>query len=664
MDPITALHAAILQTVRKIPSTDDYYANDNDDDDAPPHADDVDNDNSSTSSVSFNDTHPIPIDARTGLPSIVADALTRPPTISTPTISTAMSADSSFLPPMGGISRRDSLEVRYHLEDEAKNQLTQFNQTLRQQMLAIQQENERLQRQMAIQNKEHRFAKAQWNDRFLDLQVELDATKLEHLRIQEAKEDAILQLELEDLKNQMVLNGDYDDDEGTSSHAGDDYEEEETKQQQTPTAIAHNSAVDAITVQSQHFAIIPPRQNGDLKLVDTTGAASNQALQQQQQQQQQAILLQNLKSEQSIWKQEKQEWELEKSQLRTLLRKMTDQVEDSRIRVEWLERELIAICPSDTDSDNDKDNEEEENNSGGSKVVKEPRDGVGNKGVNGSDISAASTKKSGKPVEAIQQISQGSAESSARVTIQSRSSSGLGDDPPEQLLERRLQQALESYVQIQGHQNRKIKKLTKQLHSLEKEKEMDEGMQYQQMAEMKQQISYYKHELQQHKKTLQFQVHSRDEFHDEWTRRIETLELENLDLKQQAIKWEKQCMHQTGLLKREVASLQDKLDQGSKRIEELEQELAEKLKIEKTMHYVVTESMSSRDPVAEVDAIITLQLAQSKEREAMLEKQLKDRNEKLKTQEEELDRSRERIEVLMAYAGMDASNDDGEEGEL
>ncbi|KAL3936882.1 MAG: hypothetical protein SGBAC_007892 [Bacillariaceae sp.] len=654
---ISALHTAILQTVQQIPSVDENH---DDDDDG-----DYDEDSHSfTSSTSFDDV-PATMNNNNNpihLPSIFVESLTRPPATFAPTL--AVASHDDFLPrTVAAVSRRDSLEMRYHLEDETKKQLQHFNQTLRQQMNQLQQENERLQRQMVIQNKEHRFTKAQWNDRVLDLQVELDATKLEQLRIKETQDDAKLRQELDDMKGRLITEADEEeeDDEdsiGSSrSSGGAGIADEESTKRQLPTDSTHSTT--ETTVQSQHFATIPPRSlqepNGHNTKAVRNGAEVGANKQET------LMLQQTIQDLTSAWKQEQNQWESEKSELHILIRKLTDRVEDSRIRVEWLEGELMAICPSGTD---DSDNDQEEKKVEDSKVVE---DMSRNSRDDSSEVSTASTQKTGRRTESTKrQTSQSSTESSAKV---SRSSSSmLGDDPPGQLLEHRLKEAVESYVRIQGQQDRKIQKLTKQLQSLQKEKEMDEGMQYQQKMEMKQKISYYQHKLQQTQKTLQLQAHSRDEFHDEWTRRIEELELENLKVAQQATKWEEQCVHQTGLLKRQVASLQEKLDHhhdhekessGTNPITQVnEQENKEGNIIIETKNDSSTECMSRYHLNPKMDAM-TLQLAQMKEREATLEKQLADQKEILDSKDAELETARDRIEVLMAYAEMDAN--DGEE---
>lgn len=597
---LSALHAAILQTVRPIPA--------------------VNFDDSSASSVSS--TSVIDDD----LPNIFAEVLMAPirlspvptprrlPTTGMPTTPVLAAAFSPIPPPAADFSRRDSLEMRYNLEDETKNQLTQNNKSLRQQMAELEKENERLQRQMAVQNKEHRYAQALWNDKLLDLEVELDATKLEHRRIKEAQEDALLEQELDHLKSQLL----DQDQEGSSSQHD---EEEATKPQSLP---AHPTTHDASSTKSVSFATIPSMAN---VTSDTAGEKAEDSDLQR--------TIQEWKSKQSLWEQEKEKWESEKSQLTNLIQKMTTQAEDSRIRAEWLERELTAICPSDTDDEEKKEDAivEDENDPQGE--VKDDDDS--------SEVSAASTKKAGSPSKPRQQTSPRSNGSNGRALF-------LMEDTPKRLLEQRLLQALESYVQIHGRQDRQIKQLTKELQSLENEKEMDEGLQYHQMAELQQKVSYYQHQLQQTQKALQLQERSQDEFHNEWTKRIEQLELENLKLAKQASNWEEQCVRQTGLLKRQISSLQEKLDQSSTRIKELEQE-RETVKESKNKG----SSASTKDQHAELDAMAK-KLKQSKDREAVLERQLSYQSETLLAKEEALGNARERIRVLMAYAGMEESS--------
>jgi hypothetical protein len=494
----------------------------------------------------------------------------------------AASATQAEIP--GELTRRHSLVEKYKLHDETKRQLMAANIALQRTMEELSQTNESLQRQMAIQKEEYAFAKAQWTDHLLDLHGEWDSKLMELKRHSETKANALLERELDEMRNLSLQQQQHSVEQQQkhpveqTTHDDDDNDDDD------------NDDDDNDDDDNDNDDASPPRR-----------------------------LEKQLEELQQQHAKERAEWEESRSHLQDTIHTTKQEIEDAETRIQWLEKEMLAIFPSDTDDDDDNDNDTDEK------------------------------------------------------------------EDPKSDLERHLKEVLlNSNTALQreqqaGHDQR-IKELEEKLQELAQEKGMDEGMHYRQMLEMKKTLQVYQQRLQQAEKSLLSEERTRDTYYTEWTQRIETLELENQTLQQTANKWQKQCEHQTSLLKRQIRSLQTTLSDSARREEALvqrEMSLKQKLSYQarqqpptptitmtkhrtKHQHQQHLQHLQQKyetpkqdnpekdEWMARIDKLES-QLTQAKGREAILDQRLADQTKATEAKETELEDAQQRIDVLMTY---------------
>jgi hypothetical protein len=313
-------------------------------------------------------------------------------------------------------TRHHSLVEKYKVHDETKQQLMAANHALQRTMAELGQTNESLQQQMAIQKEEYAFAKAQWTDQLLDLHGEWDSKLMELKRRSETKANALLERELDEMRNILLLQHQHAVEQ--QQHQLEQQQQQQQQQQQhSEKQTTHNDDDDDDDVSP------PLRLNKKLEELQRQHAK------------------------------ERAEWEEAESHLQDTIHSTKQETEDAQTRIQWLEKELLAICPSDTDDDNDNDDNEEDPKSELERHVKEVL---------------------------------------------------LNSNPALQ----REQQA---------ERDQKMNELEDKLQELAQEKDMDEGMHYRQMLEMKKTHKVYQQRLQEAEKSLLFEERTRDTYHTEWT---------------------------------------------------------------------------------------------------------------------------------------------------